>query len=214
MAGAIIPAARPAPAPRAQSTTLSQSAAARKHDNAQAAGRANRRRAILTGKQWFASRSVIMNFSPHEPFSMSSPARAQDSNWSLVFACWLLASIAALGSLFFSEVMGHPPCVLCWYQRICMYPLVLILPAGLFPFDTNIVRYALPLSLLGSLIAIFHLLLAAGFIPESVKPCLQGIPCTEVQIVWFGFVTIPLLSALSFLLITALLMLTHLRSSK
>ena len=145
---------------------------------------------------------------------MNSPASAQDSNWSLVFACWLLASVAALGSLFFSEVMGHPPCVLCWYQRICMYPLVLILPAGLFPFDTNIVRYALPLSLLGSLIAIFHLLLAAGFIPESVKPCLQGIPCTEVQIVWFGFVTIPLLSALTFLLITALLMLTHLRSSK
>jgi len=95
-----------------------------------------------------------------------------------------------------------------------MYPLVLILPAGLFPFDTNIVRYALPLSLLGSLIAIFHLLLAAGYISESVKPCLQGIPCTEVQIVWFGFVTIPLLSALSFLLITALLMLTHLRSSQ
>ena len=145
---------------------------------------------------------------------MNSPARAQDSNWSLVFACWLLASVAALGSLFFSEVMGHPPCVLCWYQRICMYPLVLILPAGLFPFDTNIVRYALPLSLLGSLIAIFHLLLAAGYISESVKPCLQGIPCTEVQIVWFGFVTIPLLSALSFLLITALLMLTHLRSSQ
>jgi disulfide bond formation protein DsbB len=145
---------------------------------------------------------------------MNSPARAQDSDWSLVFSCWLIASVAALGSLFFSEVMGHPPCVLCWYQRICMYPLVLILPAGLFPFDTNIVRYALPLSLLGSLIAIFHLLLAAGYIPESVKPCLQGIPCTEVQIVWFGFVTIPLLSALSFLLITALLMLTHLRSSK
>ena len=145
---------------------------------------------------------------------MNSPERAQDADWILVFACWLLASVAALGSLFFSEVMGHPPCVLCWYQRICMYPLVLILPAGLFPFDRNIVRYALPLALLGSLIALFHLLLAAGYIPENIRPCTQGIPCTEVQIVWFGFVTIPLLSALSFLLIAALLILAHLRSLK
>jgi len=144
---------------------------------------------------------------------MNSPAPAQDANWALVFACWLIASVAALGSLFFSEVMGHPPCVLCWYQRICMYPLVLILPAGLFPFDRNIVRYALPLALLGALIAVFHLLLVAGFIPENIKPCIQGIPCTEVQIVWFGFVTIPLLSAMAFLLISALLVLTHRRSS-
>ena len=144
---------------------------------------------------------------------MDSPARTQDSNWTLVFACWLLASVAALGSLFFSEVMGHPPCVLCWYQRICMYPLVLILPAGLFPFDPKIVRYALPLSLVGLLLAIFHLLLVAGYIPETIKPCTQGIPCTEVQVVWFGFVTIPLLSAVSFLLISALLILTQRRSS-
>ena len=145
---------------------------------------------------------------------MNSPAGAQDdSNWALVFACWLLASVAALGSLFFSEIMGHAPCVLCWYQRICMYPLVLVLPAGLFPFDRNIVRYALPLSLLGSLIAVFHLLLVGGYIPESIKPCVQGIPCTDVQVVWFGFVTIPLLSALTFLLISMLLILTHRRSS-
>jgi disulfide bond formation protein DsbB len=143
---------------------------------------------------------------------MNSPAGAQDSDWTLVFLCWLLACIAALGSLFFSEVMGYPPCVLCWYQRICMYPLVLVLPAGLFPFDKNIVRYALPLALLGSLIAVFHLLLVAGYIPESIKPCIQGIPCTEVQVVWFGFLTIPLLSALSFFLISALLLRVHFRS--
>ncbi|MDP2640293.1 MAG: disulfide oxidoreductase [Betaproteobacteria bacterium] len=146
--------------------------------------------------------------------STNSPDRAQDPNWVLVFACWLIASTSMLGSLFFSEVMGFQPCVLCWYQRIAMYPLVLILPVGLFPFDRNVVRYALPLSLLGSLIALFHLLLVAGYIPESIKPCVQGVPCTEVQIEWFGFVTIPLLSGLSFLLITALLILIHRRSSK
>ena len=145
---------------------------------------------------------------------MNPPARAQDSNWTLLFACWLIACVSTLGSLFFSEIMGYQPCVLCWYQRICMYPLVLILPAALFPFDRNVVRYAAPLALLGLLTSAFHLLLVAGYIPESIKPCVQGVPCSEVQVEWFGFVTIPLLSALSFLLITALLILTYRRSSK
>jgi disulfide bond formation protein DsbB len=145
---------------------------------------------------------------------MNSPARTQDSNWTLVFACWLIACVSTLGSLFFSEIMGFTPCVLCWYQRIVMYPLVILLPIGLFPFDRNVVRYALPLSLVGVLLAGFHLLLVAGYIPESIKPCVQGVPCSEVQIEWFGFVTIPLLSGLSFLAITALLMLVHRRNSK
>ncbi|MEK7437623.1 MAG: disulfide oxidoreductase [Pseudomonadota bacterium] len=145
---------------------------------------------------------------------MNSAARAQDSNWMLLFACWMIASVSTLGSLFFSEIMGFQPCVLCWYQRIAMYPLVLILPVGMFPIDLNVVRYALPLSLLGTLLALFHLLLVAGYIPESIKPCVQGVPCSEVQIEWFGFVTIPLLSGLSFLLISALLILIHRRTAK
>ena len=145
---------------------------------------------------------------------INSPESAQSSNWTLIFVCWLLACVSTLGSLFLSEVMGYVPCILCWYQRIFMYPLVLILPAGLFPFDRNVVRYAVPLSALGTLVAVFHLLLVAGYIPESIKPCVRGIPCSEVQVQWFGFLTIPLLSALSFLLITALLIVTHMRSSK
>ena len=145
---------------------------------------------------------------------MSSTERAQDPGWTLLFAAWLIACVSTLGSLFFSEIMRVAPCVLCWYQRICMYPLVLILPIALFPFDRNVVRYALPLSVLGALLALFHLLLIAGFIPESIKPCVQGVPCTEVQIEWFGFVNIPLLSGLSFLAISALLILTYRRSSK
>jgi disulfide bond formation protein DsbB len=166
--------------------------------------RAAARRSVPLYLALFATKQALMD----------ETGRTADSNWTLIFACWLIASISALGSLFFSEIMGFQPCVLCWYQRIAMYPLVLILPAGLFPFDRNIVRYALPLSLAGLLIAGFHLLLVAGFIPESIKPCVQGVPCSEVQIEWFGFVTIPLLSALSFLIITALLIVTHKRSSK
>jgi disulfide bond formation protein DsbB len=140
--------------------------------------------------------------------------RRTDSAWLLVFASWLIASSATLGALFFSEVMELPPCVLCWYQRIFMFPLVLLLPAALFPFDPKIVRYALPLSIAGGAIAIFHLLLVAGVIPERITPCTQGVPCSETQIEWFGFVTIPLLSVAAFSAISALLIATHFRTSK
>jgi len=164
-----------------------------------------------------AARSAIRYNPPFPetgPSPMNAPASAQNKNWNLVFICWLIACVSTLGSLFFSEVMGFTPCVLCWYQRIFMYPLVILLPLGLFPYDGNVVRYAFPLSLVGALIAGFHLLLVAGYIPESIKPCVQGVPCSEVQIEWFGFVTIPLLSGLSFLTIAVLLVLAHRRNSK
>ncbi len=134
--------------------------------------------------------------------------------WTLVFAGWLLAAMSTLGALFLGEVMGLSPCVLCWYQRIFMFPLVFVLAAGLFPFDQKVVRYALPLTLGGWLVAVFHLLLTAGVIPESATPCTQGVPCSEVQIEWFGFVTIPLLSVAAFSVINALLIATHLKASK
>ena len=134
--------------------------------------------------------------------------------WPLIFGAWLVASVSTLGALFFGEVMQLPPCVLCWYQRICMFPLVLILPVGLFPLDRKIVRYALPLAAIGWLFAVFHVLLIAGVIPESIKPCTQGVPCSEKVIEWFGFVTIPLLSVVAFSTIIALLIAAHFRSSK
>jgi disulfide bond formation protein DsbB len=132
----------------------------------------------------------------------------------LILGAWLVASVSTLGALFFGEVMQLPPCVLCWYQRIFMFPLALILPLGLFPFDRKVVRYALPLAVMGFLFAVFHLLLIAGVIPESIKPCTQSVPCSETVIEWFGFVTIPLLSALAFLTILALLITAHFRSYK
>jgi len=138
----------------------------------------------------------------------------QTRAWTLIFCAWLVAGVATLGALFLGEVMQLPTCVLCWYQRIFMFPLVLILPIGLFPFDRKAVRYALPLALLGWLFAAFHLLLIAGVIPEGIKPCTQGVPCTENAIEWFGFVTIPLLSFAAFSTIIALLVLAYFRDSK
>ena len=146
--------------------------------------------------------------------SSTAPSRSADRAWMLIFGAWVIASASTLGALFFSEIMELPPCVLCWYQRIFMFPLVLLLPVGLFPFDKKIVRYGLPLALGGWLISIFHVLLVAGLIPESMKPCTQGVPCTEVQIQWLGFVSIPLLSFIAFSVISALIIVAHFRISK
>jgi disulfide bond formation protein DsbB len=147
-------------------------------------------------------------------FDMPQTDPRTNVNWNLLFACWLLASTSAMGSLFFSYVMAFAPCVLCWYQRICLFPLVLILAAGLFPFDKNIVKYALPLAVAGWLVALFQNLMIAGIVPENVQPCSQGVSCTEEYIDLFGFLTIPMLSLLSFSTIIALLIVLKQRTSK
>jgi disulfide bond formation protein DsbB len=146
-----------------------------------------------------------------QPFTRT---RNESTAWMLVFAAWLIASASALGALFFSEIMQLPPCSLCWYQRTLMFPLVVILPMGLFPFDQKVVRYALPLAVVGWLLAAFQMLLVAGIVPEKLEPCTQGVPCSETVIEWFGFVTIPLLSVTAFSAIIALLVLTHFRGSE
>jgi disulfide bond formation protein DsbB len=138
----------------------------------------------------------------------------QAQGWALVFAGWLVACVSTLAALFLGEIMGYTPCVLCWYQRICMFPLVLILAAGLFPFDHRVVRFALPLALAGWLLAMFHWGVASSLIPERITPCSRGVPCSVEQVVWFGFLTMPMLSVLAFSLIIALLLLTHFKVSK
>lgn len=109
--------------------------------------------------------------------------------------------IATLGSLFFSEIMHFVPCTLCWYQRICMYPLVAILAVGYKLRDKKIYFYALPLSLTGLGIAVYHNLLLYNVLPESNYSCRAGISCTVQYINWFGFITIPLLSLIAFTVI-------------
>ena len=78
--------------------------------------------------------------------------RNRDFFWMVIFICWLVATVATLGSLFFSEVMEFVPCVLCWYQRILMYPLVIIFLVGLFPLDKKVIKFSLPLVMIGWLV--------------------------------------------------------------
>lgn len=116
----------------------------------------------------------------------------------LPYLAWIIALVATAGSLFFSEVMQLPPCVLCWYQRIAMYPLVIIIGVGIITRDSSFKNYALPLALIGLAISIYHNLLYYGLIPESITPCAEGVSCTSRQIEWLGFITIPLLALTAF----------------
>ena len=116
----------------------------------------------------------------------------------LLYSAWIIALVATVGSLFFSEVMQLPPCVLCWYQRIAMYPLVLIIGVGIISRDGRMKSYALPLTLVGLVISIYHNLLYYGILPESIAPCTQGISCTSRQIELLGFITIPLMALTAF----------------
>lgn len=146
------------------------------------------------------------------PRSPAGTPGATGLGWKLVFGAWVVAAVSTLGALFLSHVVGVPPCVLCWYQRIFMFPLALVLAVGLFPFDPRVVRYAAPLVAAGWLVALYHVLLTQGIVPETLAPCSQGVPCSRVEAVWLGFVTIPLLSLASFTVIGLALVLARIRS--
>jgi len=145
---------------------------------------------------------------------MDNQRKINNTAWTFIFMAWLVAAVSTLGSLFFSEIMELTPCVLCWYQRICIFPLSVILLVGLFPFDKKVVRYALPLAIIGLLFTLYHCLLFFGFIPESLQPCSQGVSCADDSMVLFGFLPIPLLSLASFLMIITLLLITQMRTNK
>ncbi len=117
---------------------------------------------------------------------------------------FLVATLSVAGSLFFSEVMNLPPCVLCWYQRIAMYPIVILTIIGILRNDRKTYISVLALAIPGLLISIYHNLLYWKILPESVAPCTLGISCTTKFFEWFGFITIPFMALVAFTIITAL----------
>lgn len=129
--------------------------------------------------------------------------------WVLLLLAWLASLAGTLGSLFFSEVMQLQPCLLCWYQRIAMFPLVLVLGIGVHREDAGSVLYGLGLAGLGWAVAGYHFLLYSGWIPENLQPCSKGVSCAEVDLRIAGFLTIPLMSLFAFTVIVGLLMAAH-----
>lgn len=124
--------------------------------------------------------------------------------YSLYFS-WIVAVIATGGSLFFSEFMLFEPCRLCWYQRVAMYPLVVLLGIAAYKQDRGIVPYAQSLSAIGLCIALYHYLVQKIPGLGDSALCQSGVPCSGQYMNVFGFVTIPFLALLAFSLILLLL---------
>jgi disulfide bond formation protein DsbB len=119
---------------------------------------------------------------------------------------FLVASVATGGSLFFSEIAHFVPCELCWFQRICMYPLSIVTPLAALADDRRAARYLLPLPVVGAGIAVYHLLVENGVVKQS-QTCLLSAPggCATKWIEEFGYVTIPVLALTAFALTFVLL---------
>jgi disulfide bond formation protein DsbB len=130
---------------------------------------------------------------------------SQRSAGAPLFLAWLVALAATAGALFLGEVMGKTPCLLCWYQRIAMFPLALVLGLAVFDGDARGARYAMPLAWAGWGLALYHCLLFWGVFSEAASPCRQGVSCADADLQVAGFVPIPLLSLLAFSAILALL---------
>lgn len=114
---------------------------------------------------------------------------------------FLVSLIATLGSLYFSEIRLYLPCEMCWYQRIIMYPIVLISFIGLIRNDLNSRIYLRAFSGIGILTSAYHYSLQKfSFIADS-QPACTGVDCTVQYINWFGFITIPFLALIAFILI-------------
>lgn len=123
-----------------------------------------------------------------------------------VYAAWFVSLVATGGSLYFSEVMHYIPCNLCWFQRIFMYPITIVLGVACYRGEKGIAPYVLPLGVIGGSISLWHVLeqKLPGF--AKIAPCTIGVPCSEDYINWLGFITIPLLALVAFVLIVLLLL--------
>jgi len=128
-----------------------------------------------------------------------------------LWCVFLVAAIATGGSLFFSEIAGFIPCELCWYQRICMYPLSIVSLLAALANDRRVARYLLPLPLVGAGVSVYHLLVENGVVAQA-NACLLSAPggCATKWINEFGYVTIPTLALTGFTLCFAFLLLAAL----
>ncbi|MFK8025415.1 MAG: disulfide bond formation protein B [Ilumatobacter sp.] len=114
----------------------------------------------------------------------------------------LVAVSATLGSLYFSERAGFEPCELCWYQRIAMYPLAVLLPLGAARRDRGILSYAFVLAAIGFVIASYHMYVQ--WFPETSTTCSLEDSCSVTWVEGLGVFSIPQMAAMAFFLIMML----------
>ncbi|MFJ8066802.1 disulfide oxidoreductase [Psychrobacillus sp. NPDC096426] len=120
---------------------------------------------------------------------------------NLMLFMWVVAFTATLGSLYFSEVKQYEPCVLCWYQRILMYPLVLIVGIAYVQKNAKIAFTSLAFSIIGACISAYHYSIQKFNFMQDSAPACGRVPCTGEYINYLGFITIPFLALIAFILI-------------
>ena len=125
---------------------------------------------------------------------------------SAPYFAWTIALLSVAISLYYSDIRGFVPCNLCWYARILMYPLVVILGVGIIRRERQALYYAGPLVLAGWLLTLYHSLIQWGIIHETITRCIATVPCTTKYVNYFGFITIPFLGWLAFSAIAASLL--------
>lgn len=125
-----------------------------------------------------------------------------------LFLAWIISLSALIITLYSSEVKNMPVCHLCWYQRIALYPLTLILGIAIYRDDLTIYIYALPLTLIGAIFALYQYLLQMFPKWAPISFCSTGPSCSDIHLQIFGFITFPLLSLIAALLMTFLLLLS------
>lgn len=123
------------------------------------------------------------------------------ANWGIDIA-WGIALFATLGSLYWSEILDIEPCSLCWYQRICLFPLSVMLGMSAYRQDRSIIPYALPLVIVGAAVAFYQFLIQNFQL--SSHGCHKNAICTQGTI-FLNWVSLPMLSLLAFLLLGILL---------
>jgi len=105
------------------------------------------------------------------------------------------ALFALIGSLIYSNIVGFPPCDLCWIQRIFIYPQVVIALIAMIKKDKSVVDYLFPMSIIGGLVALYQSFIQWGFAVASVAKCVSvGGECAKVYVDLFGYITIPFMS--------------------
>jgi disulfide bond formation protein DsbB len=126
----------------------------------------------------------------------------QNFRTEIIFA---LSFGSVIGSLFYSEVLHMAPCSLCWYGRITMYPIALISAIALYNNKKDAQDYILPLSLLGFIISAYHLAVQAKWVGSYLCSTETTTSCSDVQLMYYGFLTIPMMGIIVYTTIIALL---------
>jgi disulfide bond formation protein DsbB len=160
--------------------------------------------ALLTVVTWIATVVVVGAWACRKRSATALGIHEALSSAALWLA-WIVAMGATLGSLYMSEIADYVPCNLCWYQRIAMYPLAIILGIAALRRDRLVRWYAIPIAIIGLAIAVYHYFVE-WFPSIETNICSISVPCTTIWFREFGFISLPLMAASAFTFIIVVLL--------